>query len=364
MAKERGRARWALAAVCWVLAAPVWASHENAETILGQWDKWASRRQQVEPAPQPRPLESAASAPPALITAAQSAASGVMALMVLDKGTVVFETYSQGATAASRLNAYSMTKSMTALAVGEALCAGKIHSLDDAAKTYAPVLAGTAYGEATVRQLLAYTSGAQDPGGDGYAGIHDGRDFGAVLRWQLSLVDLMKKYGEIRAKPGERFVYNGLNSEALSLVVRGATDMPLASWFGQTVWRKAGAELSAGWFADRDGNSLAEVAFLATTRDYARVGLYVLERLTGQSADTCMNAFVKEAATPVARKAYWKAAPQFGLGLHVGADGNTWIMGHGGQRIGINARSGRVVVSNGAWDWRELDDALQRLLAY
>lgn len=247
-----------------------------------------------------------------------------LSVLVIQNGEILYENYANGASPESKLSAYSMTKSLTALAIGEALCAGKIKSLDDTAHTYAPQLAGTAYGAATVRQLLAYTSGAQDPGGNGYLGMHSEADFGAMLLYRLSLVDLIKKYGALgRFKAGEKFISNGLDSEALSVVVREATGVPLPKWFEQTVWQKAGAEFWAGWTVDRDGNGVAETSFVASARDFARLGLYVLERLTGKSDDVCMSAFLMDAARSNTKKGYWDVAPAFGLGLHVGADGNT-----------------------------------------
>lgn len=342
----------------WIAFQPARADHESAETILGQWQRFQPRLHVLKPAKAPRELAQRKNQETVtrIAWAAKGFADDTMSAVVIENGDLLFEGYAHGANRESKLNAYSMTKSLTALAVGEAVCAGKIKSLNDPASTYAPQLAGTAYGSASVRNLLSYTSGAQDPGGDGYAGIHDFRDFRAMAEHKLSLVDLMKKYGEARFEPGKKFIYNGLDSEALSLVVRGATGMPLPQWFEATVWQKAGAEFEAGWLLDRDGNGVAEVAFLATTRDYARVGLYVLDRLTGKANEPCLNEFMKDAATPHVQKGYWESAPRFGLGLHVGADGNTWVFGHGGQRIGINAKTGRVVATNGSRQWRGYDD--------
>jgi CubicO group peptidase (beta-lactamase class C family) len=258
-----------------------------------------------------------------------------------------------------------MTKSLTALAVGEAYCAGKIKSLDDPATRYAPQLEGTAYGAASLKNLLKYTSGAQDPGGNGYTGIHNMPDFRAMTEHRLSLLGLLKKYGGAsRFNPGEKFIYNGLDSEALSLVVREATGMPLPQWFEGTVWQKAGGEFPAGWFVDREGNGVAEALLLATARDFARIGLYILDRLTGKSNDECMNGFIKDAATAHVHKGYWEPAPRFGLGLHVGADGNTWLFGHGGQRVGINVMTGRVITTNGSRQWPGYDTEVQQLLAH
>ena len=52
----------------------------------------------------------------------------ITALALVDRGVLVFEGYgsSKGASPQGRFASYSVAKSVTALAVGEALCAGKI----------------------------------------------------------------------------------------------------------------------------------------------------------------------------------------------------------------------------------------------
>ena len=81
---------------------------------------------------------------------------GTTALALIDKGVLVFEGVGsgKGVTPQARFASYSMAKSVTALAVGEALCAGRIKDLTDKAEDYAPQLKGTPYGESAVRDLL------------------------------------------------------------------------------------------------------------------------------------------------------------------------------------------------------------------
>lgn len=344
----------------------VHASHDSPEKILGSWAVVSPRMHILKPATVVRelPVSTKTDRIRELTPDGQAFARTNFSALMIEDGAIVFEEYAQGATRESPLNAYSMTKSWTSLAVGEALCAGKIKSLEDPASIYAPELAGTAYGEASVRNLLRYTSGAQDPGGNGYSGIHDTRDFGAMIRHDMSLLDLMRKYGgKGRFKAGEKFVYNGLNSDALSLVVRGATGVSMPVWFENTVWQKAGAEYPAGWYLDRDGHAVGEILVFATSRDFARVGLYVLDHLNGKMGDACMQAFMKDAAYPHVAKGYWNSAPSWGLGLHHGADGNTWMFGHGGQRVGINVKANRLFSANGSKDHPFTDPDAQRLLA-
>ncbi len=342
------------------------ADHESPETIIGAWARFAPRMHILKPAEVIRhlPTSQDQGAIQRVAPNAQHFVQNTFSALMIEGGSIVFEAYAKGASRETPLNAYSMTKSLTALAVGEALCEGKIKSLNDKAAVYAPQLAGTAYGAASLRELLGYTSGAQDPGGNGYGGIHNIQEFRAMMGQQMSLADLIRKYGGTsRFKPGEKFIYNGLDSEALSLVLRGATGVSLPAWFEATVWKKTGAESKAGWYLDREGNGVAEILFFATTRDFARVGFYILDRLTDKAGDACMRDFVKEAAKPHVQKGYWDAAPGFGLGLHVGADGNTWMFGHGGQRVGIDVKTGRVFATNGFSDSRGIDVTIQGILA-
>lgn len=347
-------------------AQPALANHESLDVVLGQFRRFTGRLHALEPAPKVKALPMATDS-----ATGRRIADTVQALLrqdglgvvVIENGEIVAEGYANGASATLPTQSYSAAKSLTALAVGEALCAGKVKSLDETAATYAPAIAGTAYGAASLRHLLEYRSGAQDPGGDGYTGVHDGREFSAMVQYKLTLVDLMKKYGEPgRFKAGEKFIYNGLDSEALSVVLRGATGQPLPRWFQETVWQKSGGEHPAGWMIDREGNGVAEVQAYFTTRDYARIGLYALERLAGRSEDACMNAFVKEAAATRIPKGYWDSAPFWGLGMHTGADGNLWFLGHSGQRIGINLQKNRVVAATGYRDSRSRDNLAQELL--
>jgi len=343
------------------------ADHDSAASVLGYWARVVPRLYILQPAKTVRPLPASGNMQAAERVAedAKSFLDNTLSVLLIENGEVLFEGYANGATKESPLRSYSMTKSFTALAVGEALCAGKIKSLDDKAMAYVPALEGTAHGEASIRNLLKYMSGAEDPGGDGYTGTHSQEDFRAMLFQKISLLEMLKKHSAAGpSRQGERFIYNGLDSQALGFVVRGATGMPLQRWFEETVWQKAGAEFRAGWFMDREGNGVAEILLLATTRDFARIGLYVQERLAGKADDACVSAFLRDAATPHTRKGYWNSAPFFGMGIHVGADGNPWIMGHGAQRIGINVKNARVLATSGFREWsRSYDNQAQNLLA-
>ena len=86
-----------------------------------------------------------------------------VALMLIDKGQIVYEGYAKSTSKVSRFVSMSMAKSLVALSVGEALCAKKINSLDDTAETYAPELKGLALGKAKIKDILKMSSGVKTP---------------------------------------------------------------------------------------------------------------------------------------------------------------------------------------------------------
>ena len=157
------------------LALPAHANHESADTILHQFRVMAPRLHVLQPAATLRPLPASQDE-----AAKKQISADVQALMresfsvvVIDKGTLIAEAYGNGARADLPLNSYSMAKSLTALAVGEALCAGKIKSLDDLASSYVPALVGTAYGAASLRSLRCRAGDCREPlretAGEGFA---------------------------------------------------------------------------------------------------------------------------------------------------------------------------------------------------
>ena len=63
------------------------------------------------------------------------------------------------ATPDNRFVSHSMAKSIVSIAVGMALAEKKIASLDDTIAKYVPELAGSPYGETTIRNMLRMASG-------------------------------------------------------------------------------------------------------------------------------------------------------------------------------------------------------------
>jgi CubicO group peptidase (beta-lactamase class C family) len=194
----------------------------------------------------------------------------IMGLMIVKDGVVVLERYQYDRTPAQRFVSNSMAKSLVSLAIGIALGEGKIASLDDRADHYAPKLAGTLYGETTIRNLLRMSSGARFD--ERYDGNDDLERFGrAVIRDGVE--EAAKVITEREAPQGTRFSYASAETEVLGAVIKGATGMNLSAYLTPRLWQAIGAETPALWRADKRGLERAAGNFNATLSDYARLGI-------------------------------------------------------------------------------------------
>jgi CubicO group peptidase (beta-lactamase class C family) len=130
----------------------------------------------------------------------------VMALLIVKDGVIQVERYQYDRKPTQRFLSNSMAKTLTAMAVGIALKEGLIRSLDDRAEVYAPALAGTLYGQTSVRHLLRMSSGAKFE--ERYDGKDDLARYGAAAR-QGSAVDGAKVITERRHPAGESESHSG-----------------------------------------------------------------------------------------------------------------------------------------------------------
>ncbi|MFB9265999.1 serine hydrolase [Bradyrhizobium erythrophlei] len=67
--------------------------------------------------------------------------------------------------------------------------------------------------------------------------------------------------------------HSSMSGELLGLVVSRAVKMSLADYLSTRIWQKLGAEADAAWAVDPTGQEVAYCCFIATLRDWARLGL-------------------------------------------------------------------------------------------
>lgn len=204
------------------------------------------------------------------------------AFLVLRDGRIVFEDYRNRMAPATRHVGFSMTKTITAMLVGQALARGEIASLDDPVSQYVPELANGGYGTATARNLLEMRSGAD---------IDERYDFGdnpslagriheaAIVRNEARFADFAVDVSS-RNPPGSTFNYATLDTAVLGRVLERATGQRLETLMQSRIWQPMGAEFDGFFLADGppgEGRALNGMGFNAALRDFARLGQLMLD---------------------------------------------------------------------------------------
>lgn len=203
-------------------------------------------------------------------------------ILVLHRGRIVYERYDGCLDGQTLHGAMSITKSLTGL-IGEMLVAeGR---LDETALVgnLIPELQDSAFGDATVRQVLEMTTaldysedyadpeaevwafaaaGSPLPSPEGYDGP---RSYYAFLR-------TVQKLGA----HGRTFGYKTVNADALGWLIARTTGQSVADILAERIWARIGAEREAFYTVDSIGTPFAGGGFNSTLRDLGRLGLLVL----------------------------------------------------------------------------------------
>jgi CubicO group peptidase (beta-lactamase class C family) len=199
-------------------------------------------------------------------------------IAVLHRGRLVYERY-RGALRRELPHAcFSITKSYAAT-----LAAMLIHEgVLDAARTvlhYLPEVAGTAYADATLREVLdmqigvAYSELYSDPAAQiwDYARAGGLRprppDYRGPGSYHEFLVTLRKE-----GEHGQEFAYKTPNTEILCWVMQRATGTPLAELLSRRLWSRLECEEDGYFSVDPAGVAMGGAGLAATLRDLARFG--------------------------------------------------------------------------------------------
>ena len=204
-------------------------------------------------------------------------------IVVLHEGKVVYERYAGCLDETGQHGAMSVTKSLTGL-LGEMLVAeGK---LDETAKvaTIVPELAKSAFGDATVRQVLDMTSGLRysedyaDPDADVWTYSAAGNPLPKPADYKgpqsyFEYLQTVAKQGE----HGVAFGYKTINTDALGWIIARVSGKSVADQLSERIWSRMGAEQDAYYTVDSIGTPFAGGGLNAGLRDIARIGQLLLD---------------------------------------------------------------------------------------
>ncbi len=275
------------------------------------------------------------------------ARNNTKALVVVRGSQILYERYSFGVSKRNTPLGYSVSKSLTALAVGRAICDGHIRSIDEPLQKYVTSLAGTSWGEASVKDVLRMSSGAYktEPQLDGHKSRELQQRIGTAIaegKMTADFMDLMKANDDKSFSAGSVFNYSNFDTVALGLLVQAATGMPFPEYFEKTIWHSVGAESRGAWFVNQHGQASTYNGFSATPHDWARIGVMVLDELGKK--ESCFGKFLSDATS--AQITSTGPATAYGYQIWVGcraAQTDFCFVGFGGQYLIFNVATHTVI---------------------
>ena len=280
----------------------------------------------------------------------------MVGLLILKDGKIVFEHYDFGFTPKARWMSASIAKSFVSTLVGAAIKDGFIASIDDPVTKYLPQLAGGAYENISVRDLLMMASGVK--WNETY--VDPASDRRKLLELQIAgnkpgaIFDHMKSLSKA-SEPGTVFNYNTGEAILIGEIVQAATKMHLADYLSQKIWSPLGMQSDASWWLDApDGHEMGGSGLLATLRDFGRFGQFILNgaQIDGKKivpdwwlADATSAKPLVGVSSPYGYAYQWWTVKAEAGSVHEGV-----FMGRGiyGQYLYINPKNNVVVVGLGA----------------
>lgn len=210
------------------------------------------------------------------------AASHTDAFLVLQKDKLVYERYWNGQTPATRHIMFSVTKSLIGL-LAETLIHQGVLDENALVAAYVPELAKSAFGDASVRQVLDMAVGID------YVEQYDDPDSSSSHYGYASALlpapDGLGKYASLyeylpslkkRGQHGGLFHYVTAVTEVLGWAMERASGKASDRLLEEMVWSKLGMERDGCFAADPWGRAITGAGFNATLRDLARIGRLIL----------------------------------------------------------------------------------------
>jgi hypothetical protein len=204
-------------------------------------------------------------------------------ILIIHRGKVVYERYFGCLDETGQHAAMSMTKSLTGLLAEILVVEGKLDETAEVA-TIVPELRGSAFGSATVRQVmdmttaLDYSEDYSDPEADIWVYSKAASPLPKPKEYKgpngyFEYLQTVKQ-SEVH---GEAFGYRTINTDALGWIISRITGKDLASLLSDRIWSKMGAEQDGYMTVDAKGTPFAGGGLSAGLRDLGRIGLLMLD---------------------------------------------------------------------------------------
>jgi CubicO group peptidase (beta-lactamase class C family) len=264
-------------------------------------------------------------------------------LVIIHDGKIRMEKYGLGFDGNGKWTSFSVAKSFTSTLVGAAIKDGYIKSIDDKVTDYIPEMKGSAYDDVSIKQLLTMTSGIkwnedyQDPKSDVARFNEHKAEPGIDVT-----VSYMRKLAR-EAPAGTKWVYKTGETNLIGVLISKATKKKLSDYLSEKIWAPFGMEQDASWLLGSTGHEISGCCMQASTRDMARMGVFMLGGGTINGQSILPEGWIAAAT---------KDAPNhkgYGYQWWIASDGTYAAQGIFGQGIFIDASRKLVIASNSNW---------------
>jgi CubicO group peptidase (beta-lactamase class C family) len=210
-------------------------------------------------------------------------------VIVLHHGKIVYEKYLGALTPEGQHAAMSVTKSFTGT-LGIMLAEEGLIDPTKLVSEYIPELQNSAFGDATVRQVMDMTTALQfsedyaDPNAEIWKFSAAGnplpkpKDYNGPKTYYEYLPTVKKK-----GTHGDAFGYKTVNSDVLGWIIARVTGKSIAEVLSEKIWKKLGTEQDGYYSVDAVGTPFAGGGYNLGLRDMARFGELFLNN--GKSGD-------------------------------------------------------------------------------
>ena len=234
-------------------------------------------------------------------------------IIILHQGKVVYERYFSELTESDVHAVMSLTKSFTGTLAATLVAEGVIDE-DKPVAEYVPELKHSAFGDATVRQVMDMTTALQysedyaDPNAEVWKFSAAGsplpkpEDYTGPVGY-YEYLETVKKQG----KHGEAFGYKTVNADALGWIMAKATGKPVNALLSEKIWSKLGTEQDSYYQVDAVGTPFAGGGFNAGLRDLARFGEMIRQQGRWQGQQVIPQAAVVDIEEGGSQEAFAKS---------------------------------------------------------
>lgn len=249
---------------------------------------------------------------------------------------IVYQNYATRSMQTATPLGYSMSKSLTALTIGHALCANQNIPISTKAESLVPRLTGSSWGQSSIEELLLMKSGAakQEPHRNGWqsdavAELHRSVYLGGH---QHDVIELMIKHDLKEFNSGTSHQYSNYDTLALGLLVEAITAKKFHEYFFETVWKEIAASKNGAWLVNGLDQTFTAFGFSAAPEDWLRIGNYVIDQI---NSGTCLGQFLSKASEPKERT--YISTRCYGYQIWNWCRKDTFFfLGYGGQFLVMN----------------------------